>query len=205
MKDRFYLVSLRDTVGSNTAFHSHHGRGYSTDQRNARVYTREEAQRAWNTGREFDLPVDADAVDRHLVFHVDHQFVPGKTILSESATKYVGFVNGQWDGNDLFWLADAGTTTDFSLARVFDSPQADRPDVVWLPHHIPDAAKRPTFSVERIDRRKMTQGAGLLMPAWLKRQNRRQSMGLTRWNCPGCGRISWQQNPYDFDGCRFCI
>lgn len=34
MKDRFYLVSLRDTVGSNTAFHSHHGRGYSTDQRN---------------------------------------------------------------------------------------------------------------------------------------------------------------------------
>lgn len=117
MKDRFYLVSLRDTVGSNTAFHSHHGRGYSTDQRNARVYTREEAQRAWNTGREFDLPVDADAVDRHLVFHVDHQFVPGKTILS-SATKYVGFVNGQWDGNDLFWLADAGTTTDFSLARV---------------------------------------------------------------------------------------
>ncbi|HGO5393067.1 hypothetical protein OGV35_13145 [Citrobacter sp. Cb016] len=37
MKDRFYLVSLRDTVGSNTAFHSHHGRGYSTDQRNARV------------------------------------------------------------------------------------------------------------------------------------------------------------------------
>ncbi|HHP2618803.1 TPA: hypothetical protein ACR8QX_003983, partial [Citrobacter freundii] len=80
MKDRFYLVSLRDTVGSNTAFHSHHGRGYSTDQRNARVYTREEAQRAWNTGREFDLPVDADAVDRHLVFHVDHQFVPGKTI-----------------------------------------------------------------------------------------------------------------------------
>ena len=108
MKDRFYLVSLRDTVGSNTAFHSHHGRGYSTDQRNARVYTREEAQRAWNTGREFDLPVDADAVDRHLVFHVDHQFVPGKTILSESATKYVGFVNGQWDGNDLFWLADAG-------------------------------------------------------------------------------------------------
>lgn len=31
----FYLVSLRDTVGSNTAFHSHHGRGYSTDQRNA--------------------------------------------------------------------------------------------------------------------------------------------------------------------------
>lgn len=205
MKDRFYLVSLRDTVGSNTAFHSHHGRGYSTDQRNARVYTLDEAQRAWNTGREFDLPIDADAVDRNLVFHVDHQLVPGQSDLTESATGYVGFVKGQWDGNDLFWLADTGTDTNFSLARRFYAPLAGSPDVVWLPHHIADIAKRPTFSVELIDRRRMTQGAGLKMPAWLKHRNRRQSNGLVRWNCPGCGRISWQQNPYDFDGCRFCI
>ena len=100
---------------------------------NARVYPARKTTRMEYPGREFDLPVDADAVDRHLVFMLIISLYREKPF--SSATKYVGFVNGQWDGNDLFWLADAGTTHGFSLAR-FLITWADRPDVVWItPSH----------------------------------------------------------------------
>jgi len=41
------------------------------------------------------------------------------------------------------------------------------------------------------------------MPDWLKEQNRRKKSrsGKVRWNCPHCGKITWQYSPYDFEGC----
>jgi hypothetical protein len=94
-------------------------------------------------------------------------------------------------------------TDDFSKAFVFVSANTDEPGVVWLPFHMADAVKRRTFNINDFNRRTMVQGAGLLMPEWLKKYNRRQKAksGKVRWNCPHCGRITWQYNPYDFDGC----
>ncbi|MBZ3802444.1 hypothetical protein K9O81_18920 [Leclercia adecarboxylata] len=67
-----------------------------------------------------------------------------------------------------------------------------------------DAKKRLTFSIQHINRHTMIQGAGLRVPDWLKKMRRRQKArsGKTRWNCPCCGKTSWQFNPYDFEGCR---
>lgn len=202
MKNRFYLACLRETVGTNMSFWCKDGKGYSSSIDKAHVYTLEEAQAAWNSGRSIDLPVDADAVDALAVYHVDHQLVPGVTIVEADCDKYVGFVKGRWDGNDLYWLVDVGQpTTDFTKAATVSQSQPDSAEIVWLPFHVADAAKRRTFNIDHLNRRTMIQGAGLRIPAWLKRQNRRKPSGKTRWNCPHCGRISWQYNPYDFDGC----
>lgn len=71
--NRFYLACLRDTVGTNVAFHCIDGKGYGTNTKVAHVYTRVEAQHAWEMGREFDLPLAADKVDALTVDHVDCQ------------------------------------------------------------------------------------------------------------------------------------
>ena len=203
MADRFYMACLRDTVGSNMSFHCRNGQGYASDINKAHVYTLEEAQNSWNRGRDIDLPVSADAIDAAAVWHVDHQHIPGESVLEEGCERYVAFVKGRWNGNDVYWLSDLLPTDDFSKARIFaESPDTNHSDLVWLPFTTADAVKRRTFNINLLDHRTMIQGAGLRQPDWFKRQKRRKSSGKTRWNCPYCGKISWQENPYDFDGCR---
>lgn len=213
MSSRFYKICLRDTVGSNASFWRVDGQGYSTDIDQAEVYTLEEAQREWQTAREIDQPVCADSVERHAVYHVDHQHIPGITQIQEGCTQYVAFQKGRWDGNDMFWLCnDALPTPDFSKAAVFTTPNLDAKDVVWLPFALVDAKKRRTFPLHLLNRR-MVSGAGLVIPEHIKRarridadRKRRKKKNpeagtKSRFNCPACGRIHWQLNPYDFEGC----
>ncbi|EFT5660644.1 hypothetical protein NL985_005165, partial [Escherichia coli] len=56
MSNRFYMMCSRETVGNNASFHCHNGNGYSSDIDLAHVYTLEEAQKAWNCGRDIDQP-----------------------------------------------------------------------------------------------------------------------------------------------------
>lgn len=174
MADRFYMACLRDTVGSNMSFHCRDGHGYASDINKAHVYTLEEAQNSWNRGRDIDLPVSADAIDAAAVWHVDHQHIPGESVLEEGCERYVAFVKGRWNGNDVYWLSDLLPTDDFSKARVFAQPDTTDSDLVWLPFTIADAVKRRTFNINLLDRRTMIQGAGLRQPDWLKRQKRRK-------------------------------
>lgn len=74
-----------------------------TDIDKAHVYTREEAQKAWDGGREFDIPVSADHVDSETVCKVDSQHVPSETVIDEKYNKYVAYIKCLWSGNDLFW------------------------------------------------------------------------------------------------------
>lgn len=199
--NRFYLACLRDTVGTNMSFHCHNGGGYHTDLRRAHVYTREEAQRAWNRGRSIDLPVCADRVDALAVFHVDHQALPTETLVEPSCNLYVAFRPGRWNGNDVYWRYQDGVTLDFTKAALFDAP-SEGPEWIWVPWALADQRKRPTFDINLLDRRRMVQGAGMITPDHIRRERRRGGSGKTRFNCPGCGRVHWQYNPYDFEGCR---
>lgn len=200
MQNRFYLACLRDNVGSNVSFHCVDGRGYHTDIGRAEVYTKEEAQQAWDRGRDFDLPLSADQVDALAVYHVDCQLLPNETTIEPGCTEYVGFVKGRWDGNDVYWLTRTTAKTDFSQAVSFEAPEQD-PDVVYLPRHMAEKVKRRTIQIQNVNRRKMVTAAGLVIPDHIKKAKRRSHSGLNRMNCPECGRISWQMNPYDFDGC----
>lgn len=203
MENKFYMLCTRETVGSNASFHCKDGMGYSSDIDKAHVYTREEAQAAWQSGRSIDQPVCESAVDSMFVYHVDHQYIPSGNPASDDARIYVGYIMGDWDGNDVFWLNDRGyPSTDFSLAKKFSAPDLSLDNVVWLPFEIADQQKRRTFPIAKFNARTMVQGRGLLTPDWLKKQRRRKgNSGKTRWNCPCCGKISWQFNPYDYDGC----
>ncbi|MCQ6312525.1 hypothetical protein [Citrobacter portucalensis] len=44
MNDRFYMLCLRETVGTNASFHCRNGNGYSSNIDAAHVYTLQEAQ-----------------------------------------------------------------------------------------------------------------------------------------------------------------
>ena len=203
VKSKFYMLCTRDTVGSNAAFHCKDGCGYSTDIDKAHVYTREEAQSAWESGRSIDQPISAFWVNGLADFHVDSQVIPHESVIQEGCDNYVGYLKGTWDGNDVYWLTQAyRPVTDFSLAQRFSTPDLTMGNIVWLPFEIADAKKRRTFRLSNFSARTMVQGPGLRIPDWLKRQRRRKgSSGKTRWNCPCCGKISWQHNPYDYDGC----
>jgi hypothetical protein len=200
MKNRFYMACLRDNVGSNVSFHRKNGSGYHTGIDQAEVYTKEEAQLAWNRGRDFDLPLCADQVDALAVWHVDCQLLPNETTIEPGCTEYVGFVKGRWDGNDVYWLTRNTVKTDFNQAVSFEAPDQD-PDVVYLPRHMAEKVKRRTIQIQNVNRRKMITAAGLVIPAHIKKAKRRKDSGLNRMNCPCCGRINWQLNPYDFSGC----
>lgn len=206
---QFFMACLRDTVGSNVAFHGINGAGYHTDLTKAQSFSKEEAQKFWDGAREFDLPLRADLVDSLSVFHVDCQHIPHKTTLQAGCTQYVGFLKRRWDGNDVYWLSQSESKpqafeTDFQKATIFSEP-LDMEDIVWIPFEMADRVKRKTFNVGLINKRAMIQAAGLLTPAHVKRAARKKpSSGKTRWNCPECGKISWQHNPYDFEGCTSC-
>lgn len=203
MNDKhFYLACLRDNVGGNIAFHGVGGCGYHTDVRKAALYSKEEAQRFWDHGRSFDLPLCKESLDGLEVFKVDCQIVPYKSTLEQGCDEYVAFAKGRFNGNDLYWLRlDGSTSTNFSEAKIFKRPDLDNESLVWLPWRMAHAAKRPTLDASLINRRTMIQGAGLLTPKHLKRASRSNHSGKTRWNCPGCGRISWQADPHEFHGC----
>lgn len=199
---RFYLACLRDTVGNNVAFHGKNGRGYTSDIDKAECYSLESAQKAWNGGREFDIPLCADRVDELAVYHVDCQLLPCDSEGEPVAGKYVAFKKRKWNGNDVFWLGEDGEfTDDFSKAKVFENAGINE-DLVWVPFVMANAAKRRTFCVDLINRRKMTQAAGLRLPDHIKKFQKRKTSGKERWNCPSCGKISWQFDPHEFNGCR---
>ncbi|WP_434083870.1 hypothetical protein [Escherichia coli] len=145
-----------------------------------------------------------DSVDAMAVWHVDCQYIPTESLIESDCTAYVAYKKGSWNGNDVYWLQHGGLPTDdFSKATIFSVANKNEPGIVWLPFSIADSAKRRTFNINNFNRRTMVQGAGLVMPDWLKKQNRRKKSrsGKVRWNCPHCGKITWQYSPYDFEGC----
>lgn len=199
MRNRFYLACTRDNVGSNMAFHGKGG--YPTDLSKATVYTREEAQRAWDGAREIDQPVSADHVDALAVYKVDCQHIPYETTLDDS-DDFVAFMKGAWDGNDVYWHAN-NRTTDFTLASRFKKTEAAQLGECWvvIPFSLADKVKRKTFDHRHFNARTMVQGAGLKTPDHIKRNRRRRGSNKTRMNCPSCGKLNWQYNPHDFERC----
>lgn len=202
--NRFYLACFRDNVGSNVGFHGVDGAGYYTDLSRAHVYSLDEAQKSWEHAREYDQPISADHIDELSVLKVDCQYIPSESAIEQGCNEYVAYVPNRWDGNDRFWLTDKLPTTDFSKARIFDIDEIDLDgEVCFISLELATDMSRLTFDYAKYNPRKMVQGAGLKMPAHVKKERRRkESSGKTRMNCPCCGRIAWQYNPYEFENCK---
>lgn len=209
MKNRFYLACFRDNVGSNVSFERKEFKGYHTDIDQAHECTLEEAQWEFNHAQEHNLPLSADHVDALAVWKVDHQYIPNKSQpFTDTHNTYVAFEKGIWDGNDVYWLIseNQNISTDFEQAYVMGADKAKKLSsrFVVIPFDLADKAKRRTFDFKKVDKRTMVQGAGLITPEHIKKINRRNPNPMTRFHCPECGKINWQHNPYDFDGCNHC-
>lgn len=74
MTDQFYLQDSRSYVGNDMLFWAKDGNGYTTDMRNAEVYTKAEAIAQHQT-RETDIPWPKEYIDSKTRPAVDMQYV----------------------------------------------------------------------------------------------------------------------------------
>lgn len=74
MSDLFYLQDSRSYVGNDVLWWSLNGNGYTTDLRQAQVYTRDEAQ-AMHNARETDIPWPKEYIDGKTRPAVDMQYI----------------------------------------------------------------------------------------------------------------------------------
>ncbi|MEC6833008.1 hypothetical protein VXS06_14670 [Photobacterium toruni] len=223
-RNRFYLVSPHSNVGSNVSFHAIDGNGYTTDLDKCHTFTHAEIQKKVDDGHirhsnQQGIPLSADHVDELAVWHVDMQYLnpdddsyPTKTDINDEYV--VVNKNTGYDGNDVAFVGPfIGPSFDYSRRSIFsgndinnlrNDGDLDSRHIVY-PKSLTDRIARRTFQERNINRRKMIQGAGII-GVRKPRELSRPTSGKTRWNCPTCGKINWQYNPYDFDGCsdRFC-
>jgi len=202
MKDRFYLASTRDIFGPNLSFHGISGYSYVTDVDKAKVYTREEAQRAWDFGRDFDVPVSADHVDAATTIKVDMQYINSQNEFPKDCDCFVAYKRGSYSGNDVYWLNEGGSSClSFDLAKKLSSSEIRELNLnIWIiiPFESADKVKRRTFEYGNYKPRKMTQGAGIIKPKHAIK-SRRKVNAKTMYNCTSCGQAVWDENPYRLD------
>lgn len=74
MSDEFYLQDSRSYVGNDMLFWAKDGKGYTTDLRNAHVYTKQQAVKR-HESRETDIPWPKAYIDAKTRPAVDMQYV----------------------------------------------------------------------------------------------------------------------------------
>ncbi|ABM25343.1 hypothetical protein Sputw3181_2519 [Shewanella sp. W3-18-1] len=204
MSQLFYLRDSRTNVGSTCLFWAKDGCGYTSDLNKAHVYTIEEAQRQFNS-RHTDVPLCKELVDELATVRVDCQYLGDSGEKSE-CDEYVICINGDWDGNDVYWLSQFGfsdinynTATIFSYQDALDiqSLGVGINTTIYAKADI-DAIARRTFQAANVNERRMITAAGIRKP---KRPRTRQTTGKARGNCPHCGCITWGFNPYEAYTC----
>ena len=200
MNDQYYMQDSRSLLGTNVVFHRKNGCGYGTNLDELEVYTREEAQ--WqHDRRETDIPLLKSLVDELSILAVDHQVLPESGTIDPD-DKYVIQVDRHWNGNDILFIGDACETYNYANAYIFskiDTAHFTNIEnlTVFSKKSIDDIARR-TFQAENIDRRKMIFKPGIKLT---KPKRSRPTTGRTRGNCPDCGKITWDYNPYEVAYC----
>lgn len=205
--DRFYLTSPHGGCGSNAMFHADGG-GYVTDIDKAEIITRAEAQDLVDKGHlrhsnSYELPLCAELVDQASAWKVDHQYVnQAWPEFTDRNNEYVLMRKGSYDGNDVPFVSINGYSSfDYSLAKAYTLQEIKRITLSGykvVPKSHTDEIARRTFQTCDINRRAMISGAGIV---GLRKKRRSTATGKTRMNCPCCGRIAWQWNPYEFETC----
>lgn len=202
MSNEFFLASFRDSVGKNMSWNGKKNNGYPTDIDKAQVYSLEEAQLAWETCRHFEQPVSAKHVRELSIFKVDCQYIPRETTLDDSDS-YCAFEKNMFDGNDVYWLTDTKTSTDFNKVKIISRSQLSEvsENFIVIPLSLAEKSKRRVFELDDFNPRKMVQAAGLIIPKKVKLLRRRKKDAKTRFNCFTCGKLSWQEQSYYYEGC----
>ncbi|MBS4689886.1 hypothetical protein [Aeromonas veronii] len=199
----FYLRDTRTNVGSTCMFWALNGNGYTSNLDKAHVYTLEEAQSHFND-RYTDVPLSKALVDELATVRVDHQYLDDSMAgLKEGCDQYViHCCIGDFDGNDVYWKAQKGSTVCLSDALILTAEEVRHAlwndEVAFYPLEYVKSISRRTFQARNVNERRMITVAGIRMP---KRRRERPTTGRHRGNCPDCGKVTWGLNPYEAYTC----
>lgn len=201
MSQLFYKTCRHGNVGSNVMFHNKDEFGYGTNLKNLETYTKEQAQSAMDR-QDGSLMLLKSEVDKFAVKHVDMQHLDetkGQPVNPDD--KCIIQINGEYDGNDIKFISELGTTFDLSKARVVDYRFAVTHSTIgttiWLASYL-ESISRDTFQACNINKRKMITSGGVRY----RTPRQSKASGKTRGNCPHCGKITWGWNPYENAFCN---
>lgn len=196
----YFLTSRHGNCGSTVMFHNLDERGYGTDLSGLNKYTPEQAKKHHECYGRDSLPLLTDKVMNLSKLRVDHQYIEYSEGMPTNLNELVVVsIVGRYDGNDIQFVSQNGTYTfNFEDAEVCERRHVKKLGCSRLPWswEYMNSKARPTLQQENINVRSMCRGVKL------KRIVNRVDSGKTRWNCPSCGKIHWQYNPYDFEGCN---
>lgn len=199
----FYLRDTRSNVGSTCMFWAKDGNGYTSNLDKAHVYTLEEAQRDFNS-RHTDVPLSKELVDAVATVRVDHQYLDDCMAgLATGCDQYVIHCNiGDFDGNDVYWKAQKGSTVNLSDALILTAEEVKHAlwndAVAFYRLEYVQSISRRTMQVNNVNERRMITAAGIRKP---KRKRERPTSGRTRGNCYLCGKVTWGFSPYEAYTC----
>lgn len=196
----YFLTSRHGDCGNSVMFHNHDERGYGSDLNKLQTYSKEETQKKHdNFGRD-SLPLLVKKVIESCTRRVDCQY-PDVAIGAPRSelTLCVVSIAGSYDGNDIQFMSNDGGYT-YNLEDALVSPLSKLKGlgcnrVIWSLAYLSEMS-RITFQRKSVNTRSMCRGVKL------QRIKKSSDSGKTRWNCPSCGKIHWQYNPYDFEGCN---
>lgn len=199
----FYLRDTRGNTGSSCMFWAENGNGYTTNLDKAHVYTLEEAQRYINN-RHTDVPLSKESVDTVATVRVDHQYLDDCMAgLATDCDQYVIHCSiGDFDGNDVYWKAQKGSTVNLSDALILTAEEVKHAlwndAVAFYRLEYVQSISRRTLQVKNINERRMVTSAGIRKP---KCKRDRPTTGRTRGNCPQCGKVTWGFIPHETYTC----
>lgn len=204
MEKLFNLQDSRSYTGSNVVFWRSGGCGYGTNLDELEVYTLEDAQRQHDR-RNSDVPLLKSLVDKLSISTVDCQVLP-EAGTEDAYGEYVIQRKGYWNGNDIRFVCRYGETYEYSKAEVFAKSEAkelfsDSESYAVFSKAAIDKIARRTFQSGNIDTKAMIKKAGIKLA---KPKRTRPTTGKTRGNCPACGKITWDYNPYEAAYCEPC-
>lgn len=201
MENEFYLRDTRSDVGSTCMFWAKGGCGYSSDLARAEVFSREEAQKYADRQCHF-IPLSKLKVDAVSTVRVDMQNLELNVDFSEGVIIHRNCNN--YDGNDIYFEdGNGGVTANYEEAKAYslDDDFSKLPGFA-LSKSFLDTICRRTLQAENVNHRKMITASGIKYRAPRKP---RCTTGKTRGNCPICGKITWDYNPYENAFCsRSC-
>ncbi len=135
---------------------------------------------------------------------VDHQVLP-KAGTEDINNEYIIQHDGHWNGNDILFISSSGETYEYNNAKVFSKIKTKGfsalKDYKIFSKQALDKVARRTFQQSNIDLKAMAKKAGIKL---VKPKRVRKTTGKTRGNCPTCGRVTWDFNPYENAYCTEC-
>jgi hypothetical protein len=202
MTPKFFLKSRHGDFSTSVCFHNKNGAGYGTDLSNLGLFELEEAQNELDHDIK-SIPLLASEVLKFSVDRVDMQYLDetvGKP--SQFSDLCVIQINGCWDGNDIKFKNEKFGTYNLKSAVVVSYQDAILDcavdyEAIWLKSYV-DTIARPTFQSTSINMKTMVRDAGI---KYKKPRPKKPTTGKSRGNCPECGKITWDYNPYENAHC----